>query len=130
MQLVDRREIAMTVTPLTFRREITAVSIDRPTAIRLFVLAALLSAAVYAQLSTSSITGTVRDSSGSVIPGASVSLRNVNTAVERQSVTNDSGNYVFLNIQPGRYTLEAVRPGFSKSVIAPFTLEVNQTATF
>ena len=94
------------------------------------ILAVLLCAAAYGQLSTSSITGSVRDATGSVIPEATVSLRNVDTAVQRQTVTNLAGNYVFLNIQPGRYTLEASRSGFNKSSIAPFTLEVNQTATF
>ncbi|HZT32656.1 MAG TPA: TonB-dependent receptor [Bryobacteraceae bacterium] len=98
--------------------------------LRLSVLAALFCAAVYGQLSTSSLNGTVRDTSGSLVPGASVVLRNVDTGVERQTVTNDAGNYVFLNIIPGKYTLEAVKQGFSKSSLAPFTLEVNQTATF
>ena len=98
--------------------------------IRLFALATLLLATLYGQLSTSTINGTVRDTSGSVVPEANVLLRNVDTGVERQTVSNGAGNYLFLSIQPGKYTLEATRPGFNKSVIAPFTLEVNQTATF
>jgi hypothetical protein len=75
--------------------------ITRLSAIRLFILAALLCAAASAQLSTSSITGTVRDTSGSVVPEAAVSLRNAGTGVERQSVTNEAGNAL------GRYPFRA-----------------------
>ena len=44
-------------------------------------------------------------------------------------MSNSAGNYVFLSITPGQYTLRAEAPGFEVSK-APFTLEVNQTATF
>ncbi|HWB95732.1 MAG TPA: TonB-dependent receptor, partial [Bryobacteraceae bacterium] len=97
--------------------------------IRVYLAGTLFVTALYGQLSTSSVTGTVRDTSGSVIPGTSVTLRNVETGVDRSTVTNDAGNYLFLSILPGRYTLEASKDGFSKSSLAPFTLEVNQTAT-
>jgi hypothetical protein len=83
----------------------------------------------YGQLSTASVNGTVRDASGSVIPGALVVLRNQDTGVGRQAVTNDAGNYVFLNILPGAYTLEASKTGLSTQRLQPFQLSVNQTAT-
>jgi outer membrane receptor protein involved in Fe transport len=99
-------------------------------AIRLVTFLGLFGIALYAQLSTSSINGTVRDSTGSVIPEAVVVLRNVDTGVERQSLTNASGTYVFLNIIPGTYTLDTSKAGFSKTSLEPFTLVVNQTSTF
>src|SRR5262245_40441538 len=85
---------------------------------------------LYGQLSTASVNGTVRDASGSVVPEAAVVLRNVDTGVERHAVSNLAGNYVFVNIPPGSYTLEAGRFGFSTTRLNRFTLAVNQTATF
>jgi hypothetical protein len=71
----------------------------------------------------------VRDPTGAVLAGASVVLRNVDTTVERTSVSNDAGNYVFLNINPGKYTLRVSAKGFSEKQISQFILGVNQTAT-
>src|SRR3977135_4217672 len=84
---------------------------------------------VYAQLSAGSVTGIVRDASGSAIADASVTLRNVDTTIERKTVSNDAGNYVFLNLGPGKYALEATAPGFATKRIAEFILAVNQTAS-
>jgi hypothetical protein len=90
----------------------------------------LLPGAGFAQLSTASINGVVRDSSGAVIPKASIVLRNADTATENTTVSNSAGAYVLLNIIPGRYTLEAKAPSFSVEQITEFTLSVNQIATF
>jgi len=67
---------------------------------------------------------------GSIIPQVKITLRNVDTTVEHVAQSNNAGNYVFLSITPGQYTLPAEAPGFELSKTAPFTLEVNQTATF
>lgn len=82
-----------------------------------------------AQLSSASVTGVVHDSSGSIMPNVKLVLRNVDTAVERQALSNNAGNYVFLSITPGNYTLQASAPGFQTTQIPQFNLEVNQTAT-
>ena len=82
-----------------------------------------------AQLSSASLTGMVRDSSGASVPNAQVVLRNLDTTVERRAQSNSAGNYVFVNVPPGRYTLEISKPGFRTSRVAELTLEVNQTAT-
>jgi hypothetical protein len=86
--------------------------------------------AAYGQLYTASINGTVRDASGSVIPNANLVLTNVGTTVERRTTSNDAGIYVFRYIEPGTYTLEASNAGFATKKLSPFTLVVNQTATF
>jgi hypothetical protein len=80
--------------------------------------------------STAAINGTVRDSSGSIIPAADVVLTNTQTNVERRTVTNDVGIYVFLNIIPGEYRLQASKASFKTSKQSAFTLAVNQTATY
>ncbi|HLH37297.1 MAG TPA: carboxypeptidase regulatory-like domain-containing protein [Alloacidobacterium sp.] len=82
-----------------------------------------------AQVSTASLSGSARDSSGAVITNAAVVLHSVDTSIERSTVTNSAGDYVFLNILPGRYTLEARASGFSSQKIPEFVLTVGQTAT-
>jgi outer membrane receptor protein involved in Fe transport len=81
------------------------------------------------QLSTATLTGVVRDSSGAVVPNAQVVLKNVQTNVERRSVSNSTGSYTFLNVTPGRYTLETTAQGFRPNRVAEFDLSVNQTMT-
>ena len=95
----------------------------------LFIGFFCLSSALFAQLSTASLSGTVRDSSGAVIGNATITLHSVDTSVERTSVSNNSGEYVFLNISPGQYTLQAGSSGFSSQKIPQFILTVGQTAT-
>ena len=83
----------------------------------------------FAQLSSASVTGVVRDSSGSVIPGVKITLQNVATSVAHKTISNTSGNYLFLGITPGEYTLQAEVTGFEVSKVPQFTLTVNQTAS-
>jgi hypothetical protein len=90
---------------------------------------AFLTGAALAQLSTASLNGVVRDSTGAVVPKASVILRNSDTGVERSTESNDTGTYVFSDVNPGRYTLKLSAPSFSTKQVADFVLAVNQTAT-
>lgn len=94
------------------------------------MMALMLTGQLRAQVSTASVTGVVRDSSGSTVPEATVVLRHQETGVARQTTTNLAGNYLFLSVPPGTYTLEAARQGFRTSTVRPFLLEVNQTAKF
>ncbi len=83
----------------------------------------------FGQLSTASVTGVVRDSTGSVLAGAKLTLTNLATTVKRDSVSNSAGNYLLLNIQPGTYSLEVTAAGFQTWQLPSITLAVNQTAT-
>jgi hypothetical protein len=93
------------------------------------VLLLVFSAEVQAQVATATINGTVTDQSGALIPGATVSLKNVATNVDRNTTTNNSGNYVLVNINPGFYTLTVHKDGFSTATQPQFELQVNQTST-
>ena len=88
----------------------------------------LLSTPSFGQLSTASVNGVVRDPSRAVIAKAKILLRNVDTSVGNTTETNGSGAYAFLNIQPGRYTIEATAPGFKHERLSVFTLTVSQVA--
>ena len=83
----------------------------------------------YSQLSSASVTGVIRDSTGAVVPNATVVLKNVNTNVEHRAETNSAGNFAVLNITPGRYTLDATAQGFRPARVSEFDLVVNQTMT-
>ena len=89
----------------------------------------LLAPKLPAQLSTATVSGSVRDASGASIPGASIELTNTGTGIARQTASNDSGIYTFLGIQPGSYTLQASATGMAPQRLSAFTLQVNQTAT-
>src|SRR5689334_17164680 len=94
------------------------------------VLASLLvTNSSFAQVSTASVNGVVTDAQGAVVPQATIVLTHVATSVENTTVSNGSGHYVFLNITPGTYTLEAKASGFSPVKVEAFTLVVNQIAT-
>src|SRR5437870_3817674 len=95
----------------------------------LITILVLSTVTALAQLSTASLNGVVRDSTGAVVAKASVTLRNSDTGVERNTITNDAGTYVFSDINPGRYTLKVTAPSFSTKQVSAFVLAVNQTAT-
>ena len=94
----------------------------------LLVLAALFGSAASAQTITGAITGTVVDPSAAVMAGAKVTSVNVDTNGVNTATTNSAGIYSFPFLQAGSYTITAEAPGFKKTVLGPFKLDVNQTA--
>ena len=86
----------------------------------------VVAASAYAQVSNASVNGVIRDPSGTTVPGAQVLLHNVDTNVDRQTVSNGTGEYVFLQVPPGNYVLHVTKAGFQTSNIHQFTLTVNQ----
>ena len=73
--------------------------------------------------------GVVRDSSGAVLPQATVTLQNTNTGTLRESLTNDSGLYVFASVPPGEYVLTVRKDGFTTATQAGLNVLVNQSTT-
>jgi hypothetical protein len=71
-----------------------------------------------AQATTGSISGTVTDESGGVVPGVTITVKNPETGLERAEVTDADGRYRVLNLAPGNYTVTAQLSGF-----APVTRE-------
>src|ERR1700682_6307270 len=82
-----------------------------------------------AQLSTASLNGVVRDPSGAVVAKAKISLRAVDTGVVRATVSNNSGEYVFTSLTPGKYTVDASASGFGTQKVSEFLLTVGQVGT-
>jgi hypothetical protein len=98
-------------------------------AVVLLLMIALLAAPVSAQTTQASVHGNVHDKTNASVVGATLTLVNVETHVASTTVTNATGDYLFVNINPGTYTLEASFTGFSPEKVKPFQLQVNQTST-
>ncbi len=90
------------------------------------VLLVALSSAAFAQTATSVIFGTATDASGAPIPNVPVTATATATGVSTKVVTNESGNYVIPNLQPGTYTISCEAPGFRKAEASNVLVEVNQ----
>lgn len=84
----------------------------------LTVLALLLSGmlASFAQSTFGTITGTVTDPTGAVLPNATVTLTNKNTQAVRTVTANSEGTYLAVNLDPGLYRIEIAASGFAKFV--------------
>ena len=67
----------------------------------------------FAQVETGSITGTVRDSSGAAISGATVKARNLATSAERSANSGDNGQYNIPGLPPGNYEVTVTSTGFA-----------------
>jgi len=95
---------------------------------RLITLLLLLGmgAMAYAQSSsTGEIRGTVTDTSGAVVTGATVSVLNDGTGVEKTFSTNRDGIYDTVSTPNGQYTVTILAPGFKQLVLGPITLDVS-----
>lgn len=93
-----------------------------PAALALCLALLLTPGLLVGQSFLGSITGSVQDTSGAVIPDAQVTLNNVNTAEQLKAVTNSSGIYLFSNLQPGVYVVTVSHAGFSQARSGSITL--------
>ena len=93
----------------------------------LAVFAAVAAPDASAQVLKGQILGTITDPTGGVIPGASVILTETNTSVAREGETNESGLYVFPNLDPGTYQVEVSLDGFNTAVRGDIGLTPNTT---
>jgi hypothetical protein len=105
-------------------------------AIRAAMIVSLLLAGVagltpplLSQSSSSSVNGVVTDPVGAVVAGAKVTLKNVDTNIERVTVSNSAGDYFFTNIPPARYTLTFAAKNFQTETVAAFPVAVAQAVT-
>ena len=78
-----------------------------------------VASAAHAQITTADLVGTVRDTTGGVVPGATVTLTNDATGASRSAITADGGTYIFTSLLPGRYTIAVEIPGFPKGGTHP-----------
>ena len=97
----------------------------RPIRLMFGMIAVLaLSSTAFGQ-ATAQISGTVQDATGALIPGAEVTVIQIDTGANRLAVTNETGSYVITSLPIGPYRLEAVLPGFQTFVQTGIVLQVN-----
>jgi hypothetical protein len=83
----------------------------------LLMILLLSGTVVWGQLGTSTIRGTITDSSGAALPGATVTITNLQTNLSRTLKTGSAGGYSFESIPPGDYKVEIEAKDFRKSVV-------------
>ena len=92
----------------------------------LFTLSLFLPAMALCQVDTGSISGTVRDTSGSVIPGVNVTLTNLGTGQSISTTSKSAGEYTFSPVRIGRYSVSAEMTGFEKIQQNNVTVDVQE----
>ena len=93
--------------------------------LNLLVVWLVFNSAAAAQSGASSITGTVKDQSGGVVAGATVTLTNVETNAVRTAESSSSGAFGFEIVPVGDYEVTVEATGFRKSVIRPVRAQVS-----
>jgi outer membrane receptor protein involved in Fe transport len=78
-----------------------------------------------AQITEGSISGTVTDATGAVLPGATVIVKNIQTSDERQITTDSAGLYRVTPLRPGLYEVRASQTGFKTGIVSNVEVTVN-----
>jgi hypothetical protein len=92
----------------------------------LLVVALLVPCAVSAQVLYGSLTGSITDPSAATVLGAKVEATNTETGVVKQVVSNERGDYLFRDLQPGRYNVAVSSPAFSTAKREGVVITANQ----
>src|SRR5687768_8771128 len=82
----------------------------------------------WAQVTTGTIQGTVKDSSGAVLPGVTVTATNTDTNVTRTAVTDSRGDYIARLLPVGTYRVETALDGFKRFVQSGIVVELSRAA--
>src|SRR6201994_4100725 len=93
------------------------------------LFATLFVVSIFGQQGTTSLRGTILDKSGASIAGATVTLTNVEQAVQRSSTSSDTGAYEFVSLPPGTYSLRVEASGFRANDQKNLQLLVNNPTT-
>ena len=95
----------------------------------LFAFTVFLASPGIAQVNTSTIAGAVTDETGSAVPNAKVGITLLGTGQQRETATNDAGEFVLPQLAPGAYRVNVTAPGFQSGVVENLTLNIAERAT-
>ncbi|HZD50772.1 MAG TPA: carboxypeptidase-like regulatory domain-containing protein, partial [Silvibacterium sp.] len=112
------------VFPRDSKKQISVLII--PVFVAIFLTSACLS---WAQSGRGTLTGSVKDSTGAIVPNAPVTLTDANTGANYDAQTNAAGIYNFPELQPGLYNLSVSAAGFSKYSQTGINVTVGTAAT-
>jgi hypothetical protein len=96
---------------------------------RILTFALALVGLAQAQRQSASVAGSVVDASGAPIPQARITVKNLQTGISRETVTNEAGLYTVPALGAGRYSVSVSKQGFSTYGIPELVLQVDQSAT-
>ena len=85
----------------------------------------LCAAAAFAQFDSATVLGFISDQTGAAMPGVTVTLTNPATGISTTAVSDERGQYQFLNVRIGTYSLKAELQGFTTAIAENFTVAVN-----
>src|SRR5258708_16109756 len=94
--------------------------------IPVFLVVILLASHASDQISGATLSGTVTDQSGGVVPQATISIKNVATGITRSTTTSTAGFYSAPNLLPGIYEVKADAQGFTSRMQAGVNLTVGE----
>jgi hypothetical protein len=97
----------------------------RTLALVLFALTLFAGASTFAQTFRGTILGSVTDSSGAAVPGATVTIKNVDTGLVRTAITSDDGSYSAPELPIGNYSVSVEKAGFKLGVVTGIKVEVS-----
>ena len=80
------------------------------------LVSCLIPALLMSQAATGGIRGTIRDETGAVIPGASITATHKTLGITRQAVSDETGTYVLPNLNAGEWEVKAELPSFQTQV--------------
>src|SRR2546426_3794034 len=102
----------------SFERFVTAI----------LVLMALPACLVFAQTSTATIVGVVKDTTGALIPGVSITIKHTDTGQTRTAISSETGDYIVQLLPVGEYEITTAMPSFKQQVRSGINLVVGQQA--
>src|SRR5262245_14360848 len=94
----------------------------------IIALIALGSCLVFGQGATATVLGVVRDTTGALVPGVSITIKHVDTGLTREAVSSESGGYIAPQLPVGAYEITTAMPGFKQQVRSGINLVVGQQA--
>jgi hypothetical protein len=127
----DRLSRTLRLTPLDRLHIVAPIFIEwrlmkRVLLATLVCLACSSPLSLLAQTNYATLGGTVGDSSGALIPGVTITARNIDTGIVTTVLSNETGAYQFAALQPGKYRVSAELPGFRTSSYDEVTLGLTQ----
>src|SRR5262249_50858609 len=94
----------------------------------IFILIAMGTCLSFGQTATSTILGTVKDTSGALVPGVSITVKHTETGLTRTAISSEIGDYNVPLLPVGAYELTTAMPGFKQQVRSGINLVVGQQA--
>src|SRR5690348_11600276 len=92
--------------------------------VAVFCGALILSFSVGAQTNSATLSGTVRDSTGAIVPDVAITVSSKATGLKRQTTSSSDGSFTLSLLPPGTYSLQAERDGFSSALVDDIELSV------